>query len=292
MPDYENMELWEIFVVLYETNCEEIDPYLAKKLNSTDDIFSHYYNFAYLHVADKMPLTVDKVSEILRSAIGKEEIDWWRLEFIGHWADSKLAETLLNHWVSDERESFLTPRWVYKRITGDNKLCMPVLEKLIKLYRKKKSKSRVEDIYDMFQGVDSKNLPKACELLAKSTPAVTAGLLNRADTPEKYIIAGLKALSKLSKQRDIKVKIDFKTLEHLGPKSRLDAMKQLMGIMSNWYRMKQTELPFIENPTKESVEKFLFPCSFKYNEEVSKLLKRFDEITNHSNQKDWIIEVP
>jgi len=169
---------------------------------------------------------------------------------------------------------------------------MPVLEKLIKLYKKKKSKSRIEDIYDMFQNIDVQNLSKACELMAKSTPAVTAGLLNREDVPEKYIIKGLKALSKLSKQRDIKVKIDFKTLEHLGPKSRLDAMKQLMGIMNSWYRLKQTELPFKENPTKESIEKFLFPCSFKYNEEVSKLLKRFDEITNPSNRKDWIIEVP
>jgi hypothetical protein len=284
MSKYENMDLWEIFINLYEKNCEEIDPYLAKKLNIADDIFSYYYHFSFLYIADKMPLTVNKISKVLRDAIDKSEIEWERLRIIGHWADSDLAKTVLNHWMDDKEESLSVPRWIFKHII-DDRLHISILKKLIKLYRKKKSRNIVEDIYNIFQKVDAENLPEACELIVKSTPAVVVLLLNKENIPEKYIIEGLKALSKLNKQRNIKTKIDFKTLEHLGPKSRLDAMKQLMGIMSNWYRLKQTELPFKEIPTKESIEKFLFPCSFKYNEEVSKLLKRFDEMTNPFNQK-------
>ena len=131
----------------------------------------------------------------------------------------------------------------------------------------------------MFQKVNDDNLDEACELLANSTPAIIACILNRDGISEKYVVMGLKALSKLTKQRNIMVKLDFNALEHLSPKGRLEAMRHLMGIINKW-GSRPKELPFKTMPTKYDIERILFPCSMKYNEEVTNLLKRFDEISN------------
>jgi hypothetical protein len=121
-------------------------------------------------------------------------------------------------------------------------------------------------------------LPMACEALSSGTPAVSAILLSRNGIPEDFTIKGLKAISKLSKQKNINIKISFDMLKHLGPRSRLDAMKHLLGIITNC-NSKQRELPFTKLPMREDVEFFLFPCSIKYNSEVVELVEHFSNLT-------------
>ena len=281
------MEIWELFHFINNSNCKEIDPYLSNEISYLESIFAYYWHFAHTSKTYQLVKTKEKINAILIDAIDNNLIktieeniqyDWWKLETLEYWVNEELRSKLLSLWINEEKVNF-SPRWIYKHIDKDNDLYLSVLERLIVTYKTNKTQEKINDIFDMFNNIGDKDLAKACELISKSTPAIAASLLNRERVPDKYVIKGLKALSKLTKQRDIKVKIDFNSLEHLGPKSRLDVMKQLLGIINKWNK-KTIELPFKKVPTKEDVEKFLFPCSMKYNEEVTDLLKRFDEILN------------
>lgn len=293
MKDYGKMELWELFHFLNDTNCEAIDLHLANQINSIDDIFIHYWHFAHTHQPHTLPVTRDKINSILINAIENENLinlidenvqyDWWKLETLEYWVNEKLRNKLLSLWIKEEKVNF-SPRWLYKHIKKDNELYLSVLSRLIVTYKTHKSQEKINDIVEMFNNVNDNELNEACELLSKATPAITACILNREKVPEKYVVKGLKALSKLTKQRDIKVKIDFESLGHLGPKSRLDAMKHLVGIINKWNR-NTSELPFKKVPTKDDIRKFLFPCSMKYNDEVTVLLERFDELSNPKPKK-------
>ena len=68
-------------------------------------------------------------------------------------------------------------------------------------------------------------------------------------------------------------------LKHLGPKSRLDAMKQLLGMLGYYYSSNKYQHPFKTLPERSDVLEFLFPCSLKYNDQVKELVKRYDELT-------------
>lgn len=130
--------------------------------------------------------------------------------------------------------------------------------------------------------------------------------------PEKYVPKALKALGKLTGQRKIDAKIDFSTLQQLGPRERLNTMQQLLGTFDGCYRLMlyykknagnntndyyyrqykeryersgiNNGLPFKELPSKEEIEQFLFPCSLKFNKEVSDLMARYNELIALVNQ--------
>ena len=114
-------------------------------------------------------------------------------------------------------------------------------------------------------------------------------LLARNDLPEEYVIMGLKSISKLSRQRNVALEIDLDALKNLGPKSRLEAMKQLLGLVYSYNRIKPTKLPFKNTPNREDIEKFLFPCVLKYNEEVSLIIKRYEELVANTKSKEVIL---
>ena len=181
--------------------------------------------------------------------------------------------------------------------------------------KKRKKAEFIHEIERIFDGLAKDNLKSGCDLLFKATPALSATLLRRNDIEEKYTIKGLKSISKLSKQRNLNIKIDFNMLSNLGPKGRLDAMKQLLGMFDGYYKykVKQEEyyknnpnahrysygswreeqlkrksksfgLPFTEIPKKEDVESFLFPCSIKYNDQVIAMMARFNELVEEEEE--------
>jgi hypothetical protein len=186
-----------------------------------------------------------------------------------------------------------------------------LLVRLVGYYKSSRNYSILHHIEKTFLNIGKRRLDDACKLMSNATPAIRACLLQRSDiSNDKYILLGLRALSKLSSQRKINVKIDLSSLSKLGPKSRLDAMKQLLGmfdeylifmknkkhdpVFANYYGLdyksnherslerefknKNYELPFKEIPTREQVQLFLFPCMIKHNEEVAELMKRFDDM--------------
>ena len=61
----------------------------------------------------------------------------------------------------------------------------------------------------------------------------------------------------------------------MGPKSRLNAFKQLLNL-SKYYSFNKDEIPFRVIPTTDEVRKLLFPCSIKHNEEVAAIVAKYE----------------
>ena len=280
--NYESMALWQLFHYLDEDNGASVDPYLAQKITDERELFANYHLFAYARAAS-VPLTFKKINKILSIVIDANLIDteWRKVATFAryNWLSCELRDKMLKLWINNNDIKF-SAEWVYLGVDKDSEYYLPVLEKLISIYKSKKTKHRIKHINKIFINTDKKWLHQACEILSNASGAITVCLLNRDDIADKFIIKGLRALSKLSKQRDINIKINFQNLEQLSPKMRMDAMTQLMGVISNWNRSARTELPFKIVPTRDDLEQFLFPCSLKYNDKVSILLKRYDEIIN------------
>ena len=186
---------------------------------------------------------------------------------------------------------------------------MPILCKYVVSYKAVKYQSFVRYVGELFKDVAVENLGAACELIASSTPLMQSVFLKRGDLEERYLLKGIKALSKLSTQKDIDAKIDFKLLEKLQPIGRLRAMKQLLGMYDGYFKVMQFykkrysmdnfytnrakeryeqngkhELPFKEIPTRDEIGRFLFPCLVKYNEQVTQLMEKYDEMIERTKQ--------
>jgi hypothetical protein len=179
---------------------------------------------------------------------------------------------------------------------------VPILMRLLEDYKRNKRHSAVRKVSSLFMAVNAVNLDAACKVLAKGSPMFQALYLKRKDLSARYVLRGIKALSKLTTQKDIEVEVDFTLLGKLGPVGRLQAMQQLLGMYDGYYRYYQSRqriygesyytnhakqlyeeygrhrLPFKVMPTREEVELFLFPCSIRYNERVIKLMEKWDDL--------------
>jgi len=303
MSDLENAELWELAYDLDPYNadkCAEVDPHLANKIEDINDLSQIYYYLCYGSVQKNLPATRNKVNQLFLEELKKGEgIDWFKFRRFYDWLGTDIKQQLAEKWLDDD-ESAADTVWVVNTTDFTSEIGIKILEKLTKIYKKRKSKQNIHLIETIFVSLDKDFINDASKILASSTPAVAASLLRRSDIDEKHTLKGLKALSKLSKQRDVEIKIDFDMLQHLGPKGRLDAMKQLMGMFDKYYKWQQQyntqdnryyyrrrkpkerkyDLPFKEVPSKDDVEKFLFPCSLKYNDEVVAMMERYNELVN------------
>ena len=306
MTDFETAELWELAYELNPHNaesCLKIDPYLADKIECLKDLFQIFYYLCYGKIQNNLPETKKKINQLFREELKNENINWHNLKRFCNWLDEDVKYKLIKVWLEDDKHNAQSS-WVVDTFTvgelrtGD--MGLKVIDKLTKLYKKNKSRKSIALIESLFNSIDSQFVDNACEIISKSTPAIVASLLRRTDINEKYTIKGLKALSKLSKQRNVNIKIDFDMLKHLGPKGRLDAMKQLLGMFDKHFKWQQQhhpsanydiyhykcrkpkevtyELPFKKIPEREDIEIFLFPCSLKYNSEVVAMMKRYDEL--------------
>lgn len=269
--------------------CEAMDPILAKKITNLDKLNGLAY---YINKKDLVPLfpqTKKKINEIIIEEINSNHIDFWNVRNIEKWLDSSLHNNFAKRYIENDGWEI---SWVVDNIQHiDDDLRIQVLSKLVDKYKNsKKNVYKINHIDRIFKKLEIKNnIETASKLLSESTPALQACLLSRSDLGEEYTMKGLKSISKLSRQRNIAVKIDFEALKNLGPRSRLDAMKQLLGI-SNGYYSGNKNIPFQVIPSKDDVASFLFPCSIKYNEEVSKVLKIFEELTKNQNNNSDITQ--
>lgn len=282
--------LWEdLFVVssnskdILENKVNIDDAIIASKINSLDNIIECNSFFAWnSHLQEKMPHTKSRFNDILKNHInagGAKDFPSWFISSLSAWLEDSTRKLLLDKWLTEEQNNNIDLPWLLRYAEQDNDLYLKILKKLVKSYKENKSYENIQNINDLFNKIEAKNLDEACAVLSEATPGVAVCLLSRSDISDDYMLQGLKSLSKLSKQRTINIKLDFNMLGKLGPKARLDAMKQLLGLFSKWYAKKTSVLPFKTMPNKEEVANFLFPCSVKYNKEVSDVLQKFDEIT-------------
>lgn len=251
--------------------CVSLDNKLAHSLTSVDDIKDIYF---YLRCGDLyriMPSTKQKINSLLEKELSNE-VDWDLFNRVQYWLDDNIRTYLLDLWLHGS-ELKATSTWIVRNIPTTHKEIVTILSRFVDIYKSKRTQANLETIESIFSNIPSEKLKEACEVVKKATPAIASILLTR-EVEDEYTLAGLKAVSKLSKQKNINIKIDFDMLKHLGPRARLDAMKQLTGIMSKWGRTHKN-LPFKSIPEKKDVELFLFPCSIKYNQEVIELVEHF-----------------
>jgi len=283
-----NYEDANIFDLLSELNpgdqerCAALDPHIAKKFVDVESLAEAYYYMCYGDLHRVLPETRKRVNSILDSHLGNSDnIEWWRFEAYKQWLDDDLKEKLTVAWLQDDTNKCV---WIAESIPSDSSLVVPALSRLTNIYKSRRSTDNLKAVETLFQHISKDYLEDACKALGKSTPAVSVYLLSRDDVNEKYTLKGLKALSKLSKQRSVKSKVDFKMLGHLGPKARIDAMRQLLGMLNSYNKQKDNN-PFTDIPSHEEVETFLFPCSLKYNDQVVELIKEFDNLVNNTLKK-------
>ncbi len=310
MVDYAEASLWDLAYYLDQTKpdvCAEIDLPLSEKLDDMDRLMEIYYYLCCGDMHKLLPKTRARINELLLNELNDSQPQWWQFKNFVNWLDEDLKQSLASEWLNNDA-SDLDDVWMANSLFSDTETNLKILQKLVRMYKKKKSTETVKVIERIFGDVETARVDEACAIIEKSTPAVSVSLLKRNDISEKYTLKGLKALSKLSKQRDLDIKIDFDTLKNLGPKARLDAMKQLLGMFDKYYQFKKNvdpnsygygyswkerrlknkakeySLPFTEIPKREDVEKFLFPCSLKYNDEVVSMIERFNELISQKEE--------
>lgn len=302
----DSYSLWETAYNLNCTKpdeCAKTDPILANELNDIENLLDIHYCLCFDNLYELMPCTKTRINEILLDC-DYNNGEWWAVNTFDNWIDDNTKKALINKWIQKDNVS-VDDIWMTDGVVYDTDTNLKILQKLLSMYKKKKSSTIINRIEKIFKDVDPPRINEACIILEKATPAVSVIFLKRQDIDEKYTLKGVKALSKLSRQRNLDIKIDLEMLSNLGPKARLDAMKQLLGMFDKYYqfvakhevpkyhsyryeymknklkeKLKNYQMPFTEIPKREDIEKFLFPCSLKYNEEVVLLIKRFDELLN------------
>ena len=293
-----------------ENSCKCYDQDISDCLECLSDINRINYYMCQGVAASIMPKTKDKINRIFRNSINDKEIDFSFLFLLfrkyNDWLENETILNMVKRWIGglDTIPSYCVNNVsiTLSEMAISNKCNitrLDILNKLIDICKNSRTYNLSKYIGKLFCGLSIEELEDGCKILSRSTPSVTVYFLSRSDIQEKYLLIGLKSLSKLSKQRDINFKIDFDALKNLGPKSRLEAAKQLMGMCSysykrikryggNYYSFKRDieydnkykeNIPFKRIPTKEEFEKFLFPCSIKYNSDVVELIDRFKKFS-------------
>lgn len=255
-----------------------LDDVFSKNLLSINDLVIYHDNLYKInHLAYNMPKTRNQIGTVL-SEQNNKQFPIWFLVSIKKWIPLIIYKKVIINWLeSDYNEiSDFELKSIIDLSEAEDELKNKLFQKM--LDSKDKSKKRLDQIGEIFKSASPSFLEKSCNQLAQSTPTTQIYLLSRNDISDNYIVIGLKALSKLKSQKNIEMKIDFSILNKLGPKSRLDAMKQLLGLFSKYNSKKIKEFPFKEKPTLEQVKEFLFPCSFKYNKQVADILSRFEQL--------------
>lgn len=277
MEDADNLYQLAQSISQYDSSAEEKDDLIASKIHSSEDLADIYFLISYGKYYELMPNTRIKINSIISKSIHENSIDWDLTYSLRSWLNPDNKLSILDKWASVENNCH--PMWVPHIPLHDVVLSNTnVLSKSVEVYKYNRRESVLRGISNVFKSICSSKLDEASDILSKSTSSVASILLSRDDVSEKYMLCGLKAVSKLSRQKNFSIKIDFSMLEKLGPKSRMDAMKQLLGI-AGFYRTKHIDLPFKSTPSIDDVKTFLFPCSIKYNTEVIDLVDRFSELT-------------
>lgn len=282
--DYEDANIFDLLSSLNpsdEEKCAELDPHIASKFKDTESLAEAFYYMCYGNLYELLPKTRERINAILSDHLSEDkDIDWWRFEAYRNWLLDDLKNQLAAAWLNDDSAQCV---WIADSVPSDSPLIVQALSKMTNIYKGRRSAKNLEAIETLFSRTSAEYLDAGCKVISSSTPAVAVCLLSRNDVDEKYTLKGLKALSKLSKQRSVNTKVNFDMLGNLGPKARIDAMRQLLGMIGGYrghIRVVSKRSPFTSIPTRDEVETFLFPCSLKYDEQVKELLKEFDNLVN------------
>ena len=321
MEDFKEASIWHLMYKIRYGRDEEkqtIDPYLANKITYIGSLYSAGLAYAgdIVYNAALLPLTVRQIKQVIFDDIAQDKYDWKILKAYIALVDNNIIKIFAEAWLKDGKEfyDFDGPEWFINIIQHHNIVdrCT-LLTKMLSEYKNSKTQKNIKIINKIFSECPKEEIIASADIINNSTNAVRALLLTRAEMlPESYVIAGLKAMSNLTRQRAIDFKIKFSSLECLGPRGRLDAMKQLLGALDEYFIFMQNDydpnsqyswwqdrkkyklkrkskafnIPFETMPTREEVEKFLFPCALKYNDEVVLVMKRYDEITEIKEKED------
>ena len=273
-----------LYKLRYDNILPETDNSIANLLIDLDTLKCVYFWLCYSDIHSKMPITKSKINSIIIKSLKLD--DFLIYNTYKKWLDDNSIKAMESLWLgdlSDDVNILQKGIWLLDFAEISDSKILKYLKKAVDLYKHKRTKENLDLILKLFSGVNKQLANDASKLLLDGTATVKHLLLLRSDVEDKYTIEGLKALSKLSTQKDLQeVSLDFNKLSVLGPKSRLDAMKQLFGVAQK-FKSRGWKLPFKTIPTKEDVDKFLFPCSLKYNEEVLKITKEFNDLIQHSN---------
>lgn len=309
MVEENKLSLWDIVYKIDPNNigkCASMDELLASKLTDWDQFSSVWYYLNSNDLPPVMPKTKARINQIAQQEL-KENIanfSWWRLNDFSEWLDDSTEKIIVKEWLANvvQIPSYRISSLCAKQASGE--FGTTILARVLSEYKKRKSGYILESVGNIFARIRDEDLDEACELLVNSTPAVSACLLKRDNIPAKYMPKALKSLGKLTRQKKIGVKIDFESLQGLGPRERLNVMQQLLGTYDRYYKLMsyykaagqnnsyyynryeeyykkygvQNEFPFKEIPNKDDVERFLFPCSLKYNKEVNEIMARYNEL--------------
>lgn len=274
-----------IYQYLFEcenkSNYSECDKNISSRLDSKTLLYAYYHIKNKSYLIKHLPETVLKINSVIleddnlkkSSLIVKALLPWL--------SDDTILNVVQSSITDEEFLRFYNCAYdvVNKAFDLKPEMINTALNTSIGIYSKHPKLDYLEGIKFMFQSAPLSELDNMCKILCSGTPTVASCLLSRSDISDEYILVGLKSLSKLSKQKSISVKINIEMLKKLGPKSRLDAIKQLLGLMKYGGRTTPS-MPFDPIPSKDQLRDFLFPCSIKYNSEVSDVMSKFSEILN------------
>ena len=312
ISEYTNDTLYDLNYRLYNAKddvCQKIDPFLAAKIIDMSDINAIHYGLRN-GLPDNMPNTRKRLSSIVTDYYkAAQHVDSYRMRDLCRWLDLPTKRVIMNEWFTNTYVHYQPYETIMREVfEQDPTYQIPVINKLVTTYKQSKYQYHTRTVAELFKVVSAENLTAVCDIIATSTPLMQTAFLLRGDLDERYILKGVKALSKLSTQKDIEAKIDFKLLEKLGPIGRLNAMQNLLGMLDGYYKLflyykkrygvdeyythraknnymqyGKHNLPFKEIPTCEDMARFLFPCSIKYNDRVTLMMERYNDLITQMN---------
>ena len=252
--------------------CLKLDNELAERLSSIDDIYSIYYYIPHQYSNDLFKETSCKINSIITEHLDntKESIQWYRLRSLSQYFDKDTKEKVIKRWISEPEEYAI--EYIFDIVPNDSEIVIAFLNKAVACYKKRKAWRNLNIIGETFKKVSSSLLEDACKILSSSTPAVAACLLSRSDINDDYTLKGLKSISKLKARHSVQKVIKLEMLRSLGPRGRLDAINHLL------HEIAQGSVPLDPMPTKEELQEFLFPCAFKYNDEVVRAIQGYEYV--------------
>lgn len=277
---YSELDFRSLTYRIYRNSPEspELDEALSSKLNDIE-LFKHlWYQSCYI---SSYPKTAAKINEIILEFLKQpNDQHWSKIYGLVEYLTREVKVKLLDCFVAG---SSIPSYQVAKYIVADYPHNFELLITFRDKYRRSSSNyAYYEGVKTAFINLRKEDLDKGCVALKESTPAIRSLLLLREDINEENMLAGLKALSKLSVGRKVGVKVKLDMLRKVSPKARLELVKHLIGYSSRGYyyyrRIKPAEFEVL--PTKEELAELLFACSLKHNDEVAKVVNYYETYLN------------
>ena len=317
-------DVWDYIYLLDRSDRNDLakaDVKVAEALDSMDRLSEvRFILYRYIDKAKRglLPKIKGRVNELSRKVLSERRgVDWYEMLSYYDWWERDVKIEVVNRALSKDGAIEVGDFKAFVLEKGKDvydvmeRLHERIIDKLLIIYKRRKSWSAVECIEIAFREAPAESVEVLCKALSNSPPSVKVCVLCRNDITPEYIMVGIKALSKLTTQRDVVVKLEFGLLHRLGPRDRLLAIRQLFGMLGstyrNWMWLKNSGYvesyrrqafkekydrfvaeyvsPFVTNPTKDEFGELVFACSIKKSEEVSEILNRYDElILNRSGQ--------